>query len=189
MTTLMVVRDHPLAVGRLFLYPVGEVIMDKQLILSMAQEIGDPFGDLYYEKDMVNGGKGEVSVKDTRTGRVYTWFRDKSNATVDAHGFSFYYALHVFDDRHAFLSTNRRNPNPKEARNLVIGKPFGDQGEDLLVVVHIKNEGNTVKIISAYPTDNPHYRADYEWSVEIHQSADMLYQKNVDFLAKQMSCL
>ena len=64
--------------------------MNKELILQLGEQENDPFMHLYFEKDMENGGKGEVCL-----GR-FKWDREDSNKNLDVNGFSFYLALHIW---------------------------------------------------------------------------------------------
>ena len=165
-------------------------ILNKQLILSVAHADGDPYESLYFEPDMEAGGKGLVHFKDPYLDITFEWEREKSNEVLKEREFSFYYARQVFRDRDMIPLPDPNNPNPNEHRRLAVGKAYGTGGEPLLVVVHIQwVSKQTVKIITAYPTDNPHLTEDYEASVWYHRRADSAYDKNVDFLAKQMGRL
>ena len=65
--------------------------MNKELIMKLGEQENDPYRHLYFEKDMENGGRGEVCLYD-----LFMWDRKKSNKNIKKHGFSFYLALHIF---------------------------------------------------------------------------------------------
>jgi len=134
-------------------------------IFSMAELLDAKYADLYDQLDMENGGKGTVIVSDSDTGLTFEWDRAKSNECVTYQGFSFYYARQVFRDAGRYFEKNSKQDNPNENRKLVIGKAFGDKGEDLLIVVHVVRERGRYRIISAFPTDDPDYISSYEESI------------------------
>ena len=158
--------------------------MSKQLILSMAKQYQDPHADLYYELDMENGGKGEVSFLDSETGLTFQWDRDKSNANIDKHEFSFYLAATVFKDEF-WLSADKLGG---KGSYRIIGKPFGDEKAPLVLVVESVVSREVVRIISAWFNESPRLEKAYE---------DLRYQKiatkrrqanqNVDFLVEGMN--
>ena len=156
--------------------------MDKQLIISAGQQLGDPYSHLYFEKDMENGGVGEVSFYDNELKTQFEWDRRKSNETLSSKGFSFYYARRVFGDREAVIDDYRNNPNTNENRTLLIGKPFKDKGIDLMVVVFLEFINQGYRIISSYPTTNSRYESLYESSIRQHQIADSAFKRRTEYL-------
>ena len=72
--------------------------MNKELIMKLGEEYGDPYRCLYFEKDTENGGAGEVLIPGgwVQTYDCY-WDREKSNECIDKFGFSFYLGLQVFN--------------------------------------------------------------------------------------------
>ena len=64
--------------------------MNKALIMHLGEAENDSFRHLYFEKDMENGGKGEVFLD-----HYFKWDREKSNENIDRYGFSFYLALNI----------------------------------------------------------------------------------------------
>ena len=161
--------------------------MNRRLILSAAQEAGDPYAELYYEPDMENGGKGEVSFLDAFMRLSFEWDREKSNETLRDKGFSFYFARCVFRDEYLFFAEDKNNPNPSEDRFLAVGKPFDLQGVALLVVVNIKFEGNKYRIISAYPNESTRLEDKYESFKDMKQRVQqnvLLFPERDEYMRK-----
>ena len=135
-------------------------MIDKQLILSMAERVQDPFRDYLRELDMTNGGKGEVSYFDERIQRNVAWDRAKSNENVKSRGFSFFFAVTIFqDDFYMLWKTNQVNG---QDRDMLVGVPYGDSSVSLLVVVKTEVLGDTVRIISAWENESSQIEDKYE---------------------------
>jgi len=164
--------------------------MKKELILSMLQYSKDPYRDFCFERDDEGPEKGLVRFEDADLGWAFEWYRDKSNDCLRDNGFSFYYARWVYADPYTFPTKDVNNPNPEEDRYLQIGKPYGLEDEPLLTVVDIQyvSEGS-VHIISSYETGNEYYKELYKKSVLRRKKANAAFERNVDWLAKQMGYL
>ena len=66
--------------------------MNKALIKHLGDAENDSFRHLYFEKDMENGGRGEVFLF-----HYFKWDRERSNENIDKYGFSFYLALNIYN--------------------------------------------------------------------------------------------
>ena len=121
--------------------------MDKEWILSLARMVGDP-EDLFFEKDL------RLPRDELVHYNHFTWYRNKSNESVESNRFSFYYAAQVDYDGSNVSTIDRNNPNENEDRRLLIGYPYGDYSEGLLVVLHFSlRESGILHIVSASPVE------------------------------------
>jgi uncharacterized DUF497 family protein len=160
--------------------------MNKQLILSAARKMEDPYADLYYELDMENGGVGNVLCE------TFEWDRAKSNANVREKGFSFYLARNVFlDDAHTIYGPDRVVNG--ERRVKVIGCPFGLLDAGLLVVINVAlNKADMYhRIISAWENEDPlvekAYKKRLRWVIESRAALRKSFNKMVREVEEETS--
>jgi len=152
-------------------------------ICSMARvtDSGDVWESLFYCKDMKNGGHGLVDEVDG-----YDWFREKSNDCVARRGFSFYYARHTYDDEFFILREDVKKSTSWQMRYQVVGRPFMLLNQDILMVVEAEGVGGKTRIISARVIKDGDLFDDYK---SRKQGILAQRQRNIDYMAKQMSCL
>jgi uncharacterized DUF497 family protein len=127
----------------------GILVVDmtgKQYILSMGKQAGDKYADLYYEPDLEGDGVGDVVCG------PFEWDRRKSNANLKEKGFSFFLARTVFYDRD-WLRCGSTVVNG-ERREKVLGRPYGDAGAPVLVVIELALDGGRYRIISSWENEN-----------------------------------
>ena len=111
----------------------------------MKQILQDKHDGLFYEKDMENGGVGEVQTEDK-----FEWDREKSNENIDEHGFSFYLARLVFDDFYSKVFDVGSSTTGS-----VEWSGYIPSDEEMMIVVEAlkKNNEGYRRIISAYYSD------------------------------------
>ncbi len=122
--------------------------LEERKSLSETDE-SEPYEDsyeAYYEKDKT-GPENE----DVICGK-FVWNRKKSNENItdtsDGKGFSFYLARHAFDDKFKVTIKDKTNEKNKQTLGVVAGD------EKLMVVVNVKTEGDKIRIISAWKTED-----------------------------------
>jgi uncharacterized DUF497 family protein len=141
----------------------------------MAERVGDKCSDLYYELDLDDGGVGTVFCD------PFEWDRSKSNANIREKGFSFYLARTVFYDR-AWMRCGTSQVNG-ETREKVLGLPYGDAGDPLLVVVELALGEGRYRIISSWENENSFLADAYQKRRDRQQSSSSVQLDDATRLA------
>ena len=144
------------------------------LIVSMAQ-VSDPedkYSDLYFRRDMVEGGFGPVVIPG------FVWRREKSNRNIEKHGFSFYYARRIWGDGKPVLRVEDVEHSESEARFHSIGRAHLQPGKTILVC-ETEVSDNVTRIFSAWVLTGGSLKTEFE---EYEKQSLAQSKKNYDYL-------